>query len=284
MKFNLKTIAVAAAMASLAGAAQADLTTQTTNNGTLVLTAFNTVTKGWYMRDLGFTLNSFLPTGVLASVGDPLSAAVGDKTPTTGLNLNSGNTASFGDASGWATWIAGQNTADILWNVNAVDGRSGSGQLKARAVTSSANPTETATNQQVRNFASGTGAGSAQDFFLVGGLSKWDFGTNQPYNDAIETNWGLGGDGNATLGQGVDLYYFAATTDTGSTSATATNVKFGNGTGNAVVKLEANGDFSYVLAGENPSPVPVPAAAWLLGSGLMALGGAARRRKAAAKA
>jgi len=45
------------------------------------------------------------------------------------------------------------------------------------------------------------------------------------------------------------------------------------------VTLASNGDLTYVA----PSAVPVPAAAWLLGSGLLAMGGAIRRRKAAAQ-
>ena len=65
MKLKLKMIAIAAAMASLAGTAHADLTTgSTVNNGSFSLLVFNTVTRDWYIRDLGFLINSFLPSTI----------------------------------------------------------------------------------------------------------------------------------------------------------------------------------------------------------------------------
>jgi hypothetical protein len=44
------------------------------------------------------------------------------------------------------------------------------------------------------------------------------------------------------------------------------------------VTLAANGDFTYALA--PVSAVPVPAAAWLFGSGLLSFGAFVRRRTA----
>ena len=86
LKFNM--IAIAAAIASLAGGAQAAVSTQSTNNGSLVVTVINQANKAWYMRDLGYTIDTFLPTGTLASFGNPTSLLVGDKTPEAGLSLN----------------------------------------------------------------------------------------------------------------------------------------------------------------------------------------------------
>ena len=68
MKLNLKMIAVAAAMVSMTGAANAALATG--NNGSVALAAFNTVTNDWYIRDTGFLLNSFLPSSVTTLSGD----------------------------------------------------------------------------------------------------------------------------------------------------------------------------------------------------------------------
>ena len=67
MKLKLKMIAVAAAMVATAGSANAAIVGDFTQDGTLVVQAFNTVTNAYYIRDLGFTINSFLPTGVLAT-------------------------------------------------------------------------------------------------------------------------------------------------------------------------------------------------------------------------
>jgi hypothetical protein len=93
----------------------------------------------------------------------------------------------------------------------------------------------------------------------------------------------LGADGLALLDQAASLFYFSRSTGTGSTTTAANATQFGNATGFATVTLASNGDFSYSLAGPEVAAVPVPAAAWLLGSGLLAMGGAIRRRKAAAQ-
>jgi hypothetical protein len=44
--------------------------------------------------------------------------------------------------------------------------------------------------------------------------------------------------------------------------------------------LSTSGDLTYTIAGV--SAVPLPAAVWLLGSGLLGLAGIGRRKKAAA--
>ena len=276
MKLKLKMIAIAAAMASLAGGAQADITTQGTHDGNLVLTVFNAVSKAWYIRDLGFTIDTFLPTGIAASVGGGGSLLVGNRTPEAGLLLNSGNTANFSDA-GFSTWYSAQTAADVRWNVTAGDDL----LPVARIITSSANLSETATNGQVTNFAAAGNYGSAQSFFNPAELSKFDTTGASPYQAALDGNFGLGADALATIGQSVGLFYFARIS--GTTGAAANGGAFGNSINKALVSLAANGDFSYTLA-PAVSEVPLPAAVWMLGAGLMAMGGMARRRKAAAVA
>lgn len=281
MKFNLKMIAAAAALASMAGAAQADLTTGATNNGSLVLTAFNTVNKAWYIRDLGFTIDQFLPSGVAASVGNPASLLIGDKTPEAGLVLNAGNTTNFADAA-FASWYSAQTPADVRWNVSGGDSLSGGANGVVRSILSSANLSETSTNGNVTNFVSASNWGSAAGFFGTGTLSKSDATGANPYQTSLDSNFLMGADGLATIGQDAGLFYFARIS--GTTGAAAQGGAFGNSLNKAVVSLAANGDFSYTLAPAAVSPVPVPAAAWLMGAGLVALGGVVRRRKVAAQA
>lgn len=279
MKLNLKMIAAAVAMVSATGAANAALTLGSTGNGSLALYAFNTVTRDYYIRDMGFLLNDFLPTGVTTLSGD--GAVTGNRTPEAGLLLNGANTPNFSDAS-FATWLSGQNAADIRWSMNAVDstGSNATTNVK-RAIVTSANPNETALNGQVDQFvASGNAGGLGTLFGDVAGVSM----TSSAAPDAFDTNFGLGGDGLASLNQSASLFYFARSTGTGSTTAQSTRVQYGNSAGFATVTLEADGDFVYSLAAVPVSAVPIPAAAWLLGSGLLGLGGMARRRKAAAKA
>lgn len=275
MKFNLKMIAVAAAMVSTAGAAHADIVSGFTENGTLVVQAFNTVTRAYYIRDLGFTLNDFLPSGVLASAGDPGSAAVGNKTPNAGLNLNAGNTANFGDASGWNAWISGQTLSNIRWNVSAVDSAG-----VYRAIASSTNGSETALNGDLQNYVSESYAGTVEGYAgaATGGTPGLSFTNTVGADNNLDINWGLGSDGLGVLGGNASLYYFLATGPSGPTAGG----QFANSQNAAVVSLAANGDFSYTLAAaEAPAAVPLPAAVWLMGAGLFSLVGAARRRKSA---
>lgn len=278
MKFNLKMIAAAAALASMAGAAQADIVTQNTQNGSLVLTAFNTATNAYYIRDLGFTLNTFLPTGALNSVGLIGSPIVGDKTPEAGLLLNAGNTTNFAD-SAFSSWYGAQTPADVKWFVNATDTISQAANGVSRFITSSVNPSETASNSEVSNFVATSGAGGiGAGFFNPGGLSKT--GTNAPTIWA--SNFGLGADGLAAVGQSANLFYFTRTVVTGSLATPANGGIYGNSANFSSLTLATNGNLTYSL--EGVSPVPLPAAAWLMGAGLMGLAGVMRRRKAAAQA
>ncbi|MBC7941694.1 MAG: hypothetical protein H7Z19_18400 [Chitinophagaceae bacterium] len=284
MKLEFKMIAIAAALASLAGGAQATVSTVNTNNGSFVLTVFNPVNKAWYMRDLGFTINTFLPTGTLASYGDPTSSLVGNKTPEGGLTLNPGNTPNFAGDSNWNTWFAAQtpNLTDLRWHVAAGDTLSGGPNGGQRMLTSSANPDETASNGQVGNFTGASSYGSIQGFLTENVVSQFDInGVNAPYQTSNDNLFGLGADGLASIGQEVRLFYFARVLTGqpgGTTGAPALGGTFANSAGAAVLSLSASGELTYA------APVPMPAAVWLMGAGLMAIGGVVRRRKAAAQA
>lgn len=279
MKLNLKMIAAAVAMVSAAGAANAALTTPATGNGSVALFAFNTVTRDWYIRDLGFLMNDFLPSSVTSLSGN--GGGTGTRTPETGLLLNPSNTASFADVS-FSSWLTGQSVSDIRWAFSSADATGTSTTTNVtRAITSSAvdlNPT----NGLMSNYASSGNSGTLATFFNETGATLSATGAGA--TSAFDTNFGLGGASLASLNESVGLFYFARTTGTGSTAVAATKVQYGNTTGFATVTLEADGDFVYNLAGAPVSEVPIPAAAWLLGSGLIGLAGMARRRKAAAQA
>jgi len=275
MKFNLKMIAVAAAMVSAAAAANAAPTT-TGQNGSLVLTAFNTVTNAWYMRDTGYLLNGFLPSSVTTLSGD--GSVTGDKTPDAGLTLDSSTNTNFADSS-FSTWLTGQTQSDVRWFLSAEDNSGTSATNRKRFITSSANGSQTATNGQLDNYIGTGNAGGLGSVFATGtNGSLSSTGTDAP--SAWASNFGLGADGLASLGDSVGLFYFSRSASTGGTTTAATATQFGNVNGYSTVSLTANGDFTYTAPA---SAVPVPAAAWLLGSGLMAMGGAIRRRKAAAQ-
>lgn len=277
---KLKLIAIAAAVLSLSGVARADITTTGTQDGDLFLYAFDTVSRAWYVRDLGYTINTFLPNSVTTLAGD--GGITGDKTPTAGLLLNSTtNPGNFADAS-FATFVASNTAANIRWAVGAIDSifngsTAATSNNRTRVITSSANAAESALNPVIDNYI-GTGraggiGGAANPF----SLSKTLTGASAEF----DTNFLFGADSLANLGQSVGLFYFQRTRGTLGTTEVANATQFGNGAGFATVTLAANGDFTYNLAGETTSAVPIPAAAWLLGAGLMGLGGAIRRRKGA---
>jgi len=280
MKFNLKMIAVAVAMVSAAGAANAALTGPDASTGSsLALVAFNDVTKAWYIRDLGVTLNSFLPSSVTTLAGD--EGVTGDKTPAAGLSITKSTSgyANFADAS-FSSWVTTQGASNVRWMISASDNYSDSGDLsQARMLTTSANASQTASNGQLDNYVSSGSAGGLVDLFGDTSLSL----TGTDPISAFNTNFGLGAGGLATLDSAANLFYFARSSYIGNSTTAATKTQFGNADQYASFTLAANGDLSYSLAQQTQSAVPVPAAAWLLGSGLMAMGGVIRRRKAAAQ-
>lgn len=75
-------------------------------------------------------------------------------------------------------------------------------------------------------------------------------------------------------GSAVGFYQLTATG--GSAIAAVTPVAFGNATGPATWSLSASGDLVYTVPGS--TAVPLPAAIWLLGSGLLGLAGVGRRK------
>lgn len=297
MKLNLKMIAIAAAMASLAGTSHAALTgTSNVNNGSMALVAYAQSTGNWYIRDLGYLINDFLPTGITTQAGD--GGVSGDKTPAAGLTINStgagGATAksNFADTafSSWYTAQGANRGTDVLWMVGSYDQVSNSGaQSQRRLIVSSTNAAETFTNSNVDSFTGAGAFGGLSAFFGSATLSQ----TGDISLGASPLNVGGNGDFNAgvsfaNVGSSQSLYYVVRSAYTGATTGAANVANptaFGNTTGLATVNLSTNGELVYTLAGEPvASAVPVPAAVWLLGSGLMALGAAARRRRAAGQA
>lgn len=274
---KMKMIAVAAAMAAMAGAAHADLTPSSSNNGSLVLWAFNTANNAYYIRDLGFLMNDFLPSSVTTSAGN--GGVTGNKTPEAGLTLNAGNTASFADSL-FSSWYAGQAAATTVWGVTSYDnqGTGGSSANVKRMITSSTQAGQVVTNGQL-DFYTGTGNAGTFATLMPTGFSTT--GTNDNLASTFGTNFNLGLNTLASVGQSASLFYYTRSPATGGTATPALVSEYANSLNTAVISLDASGDFSYALAPAAVSQVPVPAAAWLMGAGLLAIGGVIRRRTAA---
>lgn len=270
---KMKMIAIAAAMVSMAGAARADLTPSSSNNGSLVLWAFNTANNAYYIRDLGYVMNDFLPSGVTTSAGN--GGVTGDKTPEAGLTLNAGNTASFADSL-FATWYAGQAASTTVWGVSSYDnqGTGGSSANVKRMITSTTQADLFVTNGAI-DFYTSTGNAGTFSTLMPTGFSTT--GVNDNLASTFGTNFNLGLSTLGSVGQTANLFYYTRAVPTGQTASQSIGSAYANSLNSAVITLGANGDFSYTLA----SAVPLPPTAWLMGAGLLAIGGIIRRRSAA---
>lgn len=277
MNFNLKTLAAAVALASLAGGAQAAFTSgATVNNGTVSLVAWNTVTRDWYIRDLNLLMNDFLPSQVTTLAND--GSVTGTLTPDAGLVLDKTTNANFAD-SAFGTWFATQDANNVRWMVGSYDQVQGTNNQRRAIVTSTVS--SNFLNQGIDSFVGTSNYGGFASFFNQAtgnqsSISNWS--TTSDIVATFTTGFGSGATA-TTVGSSTGLYYVVRNALTGASSAT--KQQYQNSDNFAVVSLAANGDLTYSLAPAAVAPVPVPASLWLMGAGLAAIGGMVRRRKAA---
>ena len=279
------SVAVVAALA--AGSANAALTISDSGagNGSLFLSAFDTVTGNGYIRDLGTTLQGFLTT----ISWDP---AAGD------LQSNAGALfANSGDAL-FASTFATSTANNIQWNISAHDASATNGGVIG--VNDTAHVQRFLTTVQVGKLTTGTSVSVNNNQINNITLVK-----QAPFVTAVNASCGFNGASCATDSTEIaSNYHPAKTTNWGDdfgtvtaldntqnistaqaffylthagTSGTSQSLKFvaGNSNGRGVWTLSANGDVAFA------APVPVPAAVWLLGSALVGMGATARRRHTA---
>lgn len=278
MNLKLKTLALAAAMTA-ATAAHADFVSGavpgTTGDSTLGLLVWNTQTNSYYLRDLGYTLNSFLPNNGAAITGSAELTPVFDKTPEAGLTIDKTSSANFAD-SAFTTWLGSQDQSLIRWTVMAADrlGTSASNNFRQIVSVVSGSAITNITGGVISNGTAGIN-GFASTF---AGISTTGSLSAAQIASATGDFLNISGLTNA-LGGVADLYYWVRSGTALSTPAFQD--QFGNTQHFATLSLASNGDLTYTLAAADVAAVPLPAAGWLLGSGLLGIGGMVRRRKAA---
>jgi len=279
------SIIVGAVALAVAGQASAALTQANTPGGSsLTLSVWDDVRAVSYTRNLGPNLNAFLPTGLTTLPSDgtvPGTAVSGDKTPAAGLNL-----VFAGDALFMSTFSPSL-AENVRWNIVAADNQVSIATGLTRAITTAVARPGT-TNAGVGNIGSGF-TNYTNSLLMNSTISQPGINSGVWLDNTIDAyagrpNWGdsLNGGLQGTssgIGYGSELafFYLARTVAQGQATAFATNQQFGNDVNFATWSLSSTGAATY-----NLSPVPLPGAVWLMGSGLFAVLAAARRRKAVA--
>ncbi len=275
MNIFLKS-AIAGALALGASSAFA-LTAPDTNSSDIVLIVENQTTFATYAFDTGVSIDSILPTANFASG----SAAVMNNTAFTGINkvlsasptLQSFLAANPASGDAWTLeggqYDGGGFQADT--NINAIGAQ--------KAVFTSAIGTVNNQVLSLKNIAALTAYSNGLDLSITQGglqdLLQNNESTNVSYTQDQTAPGGsatskynmLGAPDIQALGSTYQLFGF---TSGGSKLANAQSYILGT------AQLATDGTLTFTS-----NPVPLPAAVWLFGSGLMGLVGISRRRKVA---
>ena len=264
MEISLKqVVAIAIAGASGMGAmtASADVINTSTGNGELTLFVRNDVTGAVYARGLQIQLDNILTEGAIQS-GPYVAGTANQRSYVLPTVTADANLTSFLGQAGTFSWtiMGGDNTGLI----NVVGGKryvtttqadlSNGTTVTAGNLSSSYNSLLTMINQ-LNDFLPDT-AGSS-----IVSEGQWRQTGATPGSEA-GTWYGVGPSNVNGIGTAANLYLFAAPGGGGA----ARVYQF------ADVTLSADGTLFA-------APVPLPAAFWLLGTGLAGLAGVSRRRK-----
>jgi hypothetical protein len=268
MKNTILKSAVVGALA-LGGSSAFALTAPSTGASDLILLVSNTTTAATYLLDTGISIDSVLPTGSLVS-GAVLNTSLPGLTGSSGPSTMLANFLSANPASGdvW-TLEAGQYQGTATTGSDQTPGVAKAIFTSPALTTTNSNAT-TKTLINLNNFENGINQDVIQN---TGGLF--------PLNTSTETTAG------SFSASGTKKYGFLTVADSQAPGTTSELFGFtANGsTGKlqsyllGTASLSTTGTLTFT--GNPSSAVPLPAAVWLFGSGLMGLVGVSRRRKAA---
>lgn len=286
--FKVKTLVAAAALMAASIPAFAAMQDATSGNGELIANfRFYTGSNDSggddmsAMFDLGITMNDMLTKNGVAGY-------------TQTWNLGASN---YGSAWNSLLTFAGPNAATIEYNVIALDNTNANTAGGSRYMTTN----NVATYASLGN--SSLNGFEAMNIYVANNNARGNHSTELngastgTSNDAFDIYFGKVGGGNGdgdnwaakttdtTRTTDIAQNFWFLTTSSTATAAQATKVAFGvDLNNNGTLDTDEFGKWSVdmtagTLTYANPAAVPVPAAVWLLGSGLIGLVGVARRKK-----
>jgi hypothetical protein len=287
MKTLTKFLLTGSAFA-LGGVANAQITVPPTTNpggSDLVLFVSDTTNDTSFVQDLGVNLDSLgastasitndLNNGKYYSTGNgasgPGALNSGTLTVASGLISN-------GIDSALATYLSEQPTSGQSYVYTIIgagigDGSTGPGQGRFAAGYTAAQGV-TQFNAEPQDGDAAQAAGSTTQFFAASNAGTQQYAITAGSGKQAQGSFGATtGSNGASLGTAIFMYELSSTGTGGDATVYASTNAITFGLGGAV---------SGVVSAGGGAPVPLPAAIWLLGSGVLGLFGIGRRRAAAA--
>jgi len=246
-----------------------------TGNSGIIVSVWDSVRHVSLVQYLGLRLDDFLTGNTNA-------------TPETGLTLDFGKLGAASGANSFASVFGTSDQNNIQYMVSAFDNTdtsNGATNLLGKRLLTTLDSTPAA----VRNGTVGNITAIANTFMSTLGAAGACAGGNpcvaldDQQTDYAENNFGADYSGFMTvasaaagIGNPLGFYSIAAGSNTGTQNASVT--QYGNSLNFAQWLLSADGGLKYTL--DAAAVVPLPAAIWLLLSGLAGVGVVGRRRTA----
>lgn len=260
MKWKLNALAAVIAIA-VSAPASATIANSGTGNGELFFTVWDATNQRSYTKDLGISINTW-------------NTNTSDGVHSEAFNVSA-------DAN-WTSFLSGvSNVNSLQWNIGALDGSGADRYLTtAQAIGPMNNEIITQFNDNSDTFLANTNTKGTHPGAASNGSNLATVAVDGNPSFGGGPNWGsnFGGKApfsNAALINSSNFFWLITESSTADGSLPATIAQFANGIWN----FATSGDLTYSQSAV--SAVPVPAAVWLLGSGLLGLVGVARRRRLA---